>query len=185
MKALKNILLFVVCLSIASCGVNDLDAYKDQVLEYGAKKFGTTKELFIKDFDVVVDSMSLFPITVQDSINLINNLDVYKESLQAEFEEYEILKNKRFYRWKMRDTERVQEIEEELVLIDKAKAKLPEYESMDKSKTLMKVFRCWIAIKLPLIGRQTGIDYYLFSTDGDLIKSADSRMVKYIKEEKL
>ena len=81
MKAVKLITLFAVCLTMAACstvGGEDLEAYKDKMLEGFAKQAKSTKELLIRDYDIIVDSMSVIPFTVADSLAVIDSFKVFE-----------------------------------------------------------------------------------------------------------
>ena len=104
MKIFKNILLLVTCLMITACGGENLNAYKDKMLEATANRLGTTKELLVKDLDLVVDSMSLDYFLLEDSISLIKQTydeTIKEQEKQIEWRQKEIKKyeeaNNRYY----------------------------------------------------------------------------------------
>ena len=183
MRNNKFFLLLVVCMAIVACdNGNNLNGYKEKVLDALSQQAGLPKEMFVKDYEVVVDSMSLIPITVEDSIKIILNIDSYKKSIENKLSDYKARKRTLFYPWDEDDTKKVQELNEQLVSIENAKSKLAEYEMRDKDEVLIKVFRCWIAIKLPIHGRQADFAYAIFSKDDEFITTTDSNMENYIEK---
>ena len=75
MRNNKFFLLLVVCMAIVACdNGNNLNGYKEKVLDALSQQAGLPKEMFVKDYEVVVDSMSLIPIAVEDSIKIILNM---------------------------------------------------------------------------------------------------------------
>ena len=99
MKTMKLMMLFVVCVATAACGGENLDAYKRKLLEGIAKEGETTVELLVKDFDITVDSMSVLPFLLQDSIEYVKyNYEKQKkpldESISYEKERIETLSKK-------------------------------------------------------------------------------------------
>ena len=76
MKSLKNICLLVVCLAIVACDNSaiDIESCKDQYFEAWAKNIGTTKDFLLKDLDVSVDSVRIIPISVKDSVAILEEV---------------------------------------------------------------------------------------------------------------
>lgn len=70
MKTIKYLLWILVPLCVTACGENP-ESYRDKILEGYAKKLNTTKELFVEDFGIQIDSMSLTTFCVEDSIAFI------------------------------------------------------------------------------------------------------------------
>lgn len=185
MKALRMILLFVVCTAMAACGGENLDVYKDKVLEEMARTNDTTKELFVKDYDVIVDSLSLYSITVADSIDIIKDFDAYEKRLHARISELEKSSKNLFNFNLSSDKRELEKLKNELPRIEVGKLKLSEYEGMREGKVLIKVLRFWAAIKIPILGRRTSIGYAIFSEDGNYITDADFNMKEYVTKNKM
>ncbi len=99
MKIFKNILLLVTCLMITACGGENLNAYKDKMLEAAANRLGTTKELLVKDLDLVVDSMSLDYFLLEDSISLIKQ--TYDETIKEQEKQIE---------WRQKEIKKYEEV---------------------------------------------------------------------------
>ena len=76
MKSIKVLLMLFVSFMMASCGVggDNLESYKTQYLDALAKEMGTTKDFLMKDWDISIDSMKIIPITVADSLALLEEV---------------------------------------------------------------------------------------------------------------
>ncbi len=93
---MKNLIeksfFLVCCLLLVACGGEDLNKYKEQYLDAMAKDMKTTKEFLVKDLDVVIDSMRIIPITVADSIYLLEEFSKMDKKqiakMKKEFKEY-------------------------------------------------------------------------------------------------
>lgn len=154
MKTLiTNILLLVACTAFAACGsyVNDLESYKNQYLEAWAKGMGTTKELLLKDLDISIDSMNIIPITVADSLAILD--EVTKDNGKKLNELKTILNKIKQLQGLLAfssDTEKIKETKTmlkelplEITNIERAlKEDYSRYKEMDKGIVLMNVFYC-------------------------------------------
>lgn len=187
-----KILFFAFCLATISCGSNEnLDAYKDKILEELAKKFKTTKELLVKDLDVIVDSMSVVPLTIEDSLNLLSSdYEKEKNRLSKQIEKNKTglaSAKKRLFPitsviWDYE--EKIEAGEKEMKEVtENYNAKQELYSQQDKSKVLAKVFICRIALKHPLKGiHQTISGATVFSIDGQtLLDEGDNHLYEYFK----
>ena len=187
-----KILFFAFCLAAISCGSNEnLDAYKDKMLEAMAKEFKTTKELLIKDLDVIIDSMSVVPLTVEDSLNLLSSdYEKKKNRLSKQIE-----KNKKSLASAKKrlfpipsvigDYENKIEADEKEMkeATENYNAKQELYSQLNNSKVLAKVFICRIAIKHPLKGiHQTMSGATIFSIDGKtLLDEGNNHLYEYFR----
>lgn len=184
MKVLKNILLLAICLMNTACGGENLEAYKDKVLETFANRLGTTKELLVKDYDVIVDSMSVTPITVADSIAIIN---LWKGK-QGEIEksiELKRLNLKSIFNFNVsEDRKLLKTMESRLKEIQESDKILEKYTLMKSDKVLGKIFICRISSFFPLLGRKTGFGGVIFDKEGICImqEDVDEIIVDYFKQ---
>lgn len=190
MKAFRYIILTVVSLVMFSCGEN-LEAYKEKVLDAVASKLETTKELFVKDFDVVIDSMSVHPLTVGDSLALLatdfnrdkSKIDKKLVELKEELEKHQ----KKSWDYLVEFTqERIKQKENELTsLTEKYNKKVEYYSKMDKNKVLAKAFCCRFSTKQMLTGvHKTLRGAFLFSPDGERYLSDTTNSVFNLFREK-
>lgn len=182
MKAFKYILLFVVCMVMVACGDN-LDNYKEKTLEYLAKKNKTTVELFVKDYSLVMDSMSVTPITVADSMAIVN---LWKDE-QGNIEER--IKRKRqelhsiFNFDDEKDRKELNRLETRLKEIHESEEILEKFASMNPDNILGKFFTCRISLLIPLFGRKTQYSGFVFDPKGVMLKKeADILMIDYFKD---
>ena len=199
MKALRMILLFVVCTAMAACGGENLDVYKDKVLEEMARVNDTTKELLVKDLDINIDSMSLLYFYVEDSIVLAEKkfkefliekekqIESCKKSIEKNEKELNDARNSLFsymfvdsyssildkLRKKIENTEK--EIQEETELYNQ---KLEKLKSRDKKEVIFNVFVYRASMKNPLTGmHNAGKSMSLFTPDGETyLKEADKKI---------
>lgn len=187
-----KILFIAFCFAAISCGNNEnLDAYKDKMLEAMAKEFKTTKELLVKDLDVVVDSMYVLPLTIEDSLNLLSSdFEKKKSRLTKQIEinrkGLDSAKKRLFpipsvigdYEDKIEKAEK--EIKE---ATENYNTKYELYSRQDRLKILAKVFVCRIAIKHPLKGiHETMSGATLFSVDGQtLLDGGNNHLFEYFK----
>ena len=187
-----KILFFAFCLAAISCGNNEnLDVYKDKMLEVMAKEFKTTKELLVKDLDVIVDSMSVVPLTVGDSLNLLSSdYEKKKNRLSKQIEKNKerlVSAKKRLFPLPniIRNYEdKIEAAEKEMKeATESYNAKQELYSQQDSSKVLAKVFICRIAIKHPLKGiHQTMSGATIFSIDGQtLLNEGNNHLYEYFK----
>ncbi len=196
MKAFKKLLLLLMCLMVTACGGENLNAYKEKMLETLANEFGSTKDLLVKDLDIVVDSMSLDYFLIEDSITLIKqNFDksIQEQKRQIEWRQKEIetiekanKKNYRTYTIKKYKSDIVQLEKKIESLREKLENELAKYEGRNIEDVVYNVFSFRVTMKNP----QNGIhvkhsDYCLFSPDGEkCILDIDSEMKAYLKNRK-
>jgi len=208
MRAFKNIFLITVCIIMIACGGENLDAYKDKVLEHVASKINTTKELLVKDLDMKIDSMSLSYFLVEDSLVLLERKykeDVAKQekwisTCKENIERLEIEKNKsrkdlfysitakindrsiKEYKKKIEDAEaKIQEIRDDYQL------KFEMYQARDKKEVIYNIFHYRVTYKIPKKGiHQVDTSMDLFSPDGmTYIKSVSGEIKDYLKSKGL
>lgn len=187
-----RILFFIFCLTIISCGDSEnLDAYKDKLLEESAKKLKTTKELLVKDLDVIIDSMSVVPLTVGDSLNLLSSsFEKKKDKLTKQIELYKLelaLTQTRMFTLPstIRDyKEKLKKAEKEMEeATENYNTKQELYSQQDSTKVLAKVFICRIAAKHPLKGiHETESSATVFSIDGQtLLNDGNKHLYEYFR----
>ena len=184
MKLMKCISLFVVCMTMTACGEN-LDNYKQKVLEQLAKESRTTPELFVKDYNVVVDYMSVTSITVADSIAVINLWKAKKDEIEKSIEIKREQLHSLFNFDKESDRKSLKLLEAKLKEIQESENLLEKYASMQSDEVLGKFFSCRISVLIPLLGRQTEAGGFIFDKEGVWFKQeADNIMFEYYKEKK-
>lgn len=207
MKALRMILLFVVCTAMTACGGENLDVYKDKVLESLAKELETTKELLVKDLDIKIDSMSLLYFYVEDSIAITKKefeellakkeklIKYYRESIKKDEEAIKNAGNdffsgatiyaKRSFineaKQNIKSTEK--EIQKETEIYNQ---KLEKLKSRDKKEVIFNVFVYHSSIKNPLTGmHNAGKSMSLFTPDGETyLKEADKKIREQLMKRK-
>ena len=201
---IKCILLCFFCVAVTACSSENLDTYRDKLLDSVASELKTTKELLIQDLDVRVDSMSLTYFLVEDSIYIIENkykeelrnkekqIESYKESIKklenlvkkesgvftsltAEMSKSSIKTNKRY----------IKEIESEISkLTENYKSELSKYESRDSKEKIYNVFCYRVSLKNPMTQmHNSSREMSLFSLDGETyIKDVDNEIQKYLEQ---
>ena len=188
---------------MCSCSEN-LDSYKDKVLEHAAAELGTTQELLIKDLDLKIDSMSISYFLVEDSIFLLEQK--YKEDVQEQ-EKLIASQNKYIEKLEKENKEMKKSsfssmfksmnnnlIKESRSYIEQANAKIKEitdayqldlerYQGRDKKEKIYNVFRYHISFKIPNLEiHQAEFEMDLFSPDGETyIKPAGTNIKEYIE----
>ena len=147
MKSLKNIWLLAVCLAMVACDNSaiDIESCKDQYFEAWAKNIGTTKDFLLKDLDVFVDSIKIIPITVNDSVAILEEIGQVDSKQMREMKSM-LAKMKRMEGLLAlsSDKERVEEakafireIPLEINSLEKAfKEDLPRYQGINGDKVL-------------------------------------------------
>lgn len=193
MKIFKNILLLVTCLMITACGGENLNAYKDKMLEATANRLGTTKELLVKDLDLVVDSMSLDYFLLEDSISLIKQ--IYDETIkeqekqiewrQKEIKKYEEANNRYYGKYTINKYKKdIEQLEKKIESIrQKHEEELAKFKGRNLSDVVYKVFYYRIMMKHPLKGiHEKQSSFCLFSPDGKVCTiEIDDEMGEYLK----
>lgn len=180
------------CTIMAACQSENLEAYKEKMLEATAKKLGTTKELLVKDLDIVIDSMSVVPFTVKDSLNLLKDIDQKIEQTSKDLESakkaIEYTKKRSLFP-SFYTIEKLEKQKEELMnKLERLKylqdVQIPKYESMKESKVIAKIFCVRIAAKGPLDRiHTTKSSVFIFSADGEtFIDEGSNLMLKYVSE---
>jgi len=182
MKAMKYFLLLVVCMTMAACGGENLDNYKEKTIELLAKKNRTTPELFISDYNVIIDSMSVTPITVADSIEILKIWQSEQSEIEKDIEKTRKKLRSFFNFSEESDRKELKRLEAELKEIQESDKIIEKYSSMKSDEVLGKFFLCRISAMIPLLGRQTEFDGFVFDKEGVwLKKEADKKMLNYFK----
>lgn len=180
MKECKNLLLLALSFVFASCGADNLDSYKSQYLDAMAKDLKTTKEFMMKDLDVVVDSMTIIPVTVADSIAIIEEFSKMDEievaKLKKQIREYKRMESllMLFAGENNEELKRAKALMEEGIstissLENAAKNDLSRYKELDKDLVLAKVFSVQIAKKNANGVHEISKEMALFSSDDKLV----------------
>ena len=202
MKAFRYITLCAVSLVLFSCGEN-LEAYKEKVIEKAAKKLKTTEELLVKDLDLIIDSMTVEDFCVKDSlllsVEIKNNrsqlLQGKIESFQKKIEENKenIKKASGFYANFTRVTNEslIKDYENGIKKFEKEIAKvknendsiLNKYDGRNNKDVLLKIFKYRIAYKVPFKGiHEVKTVFSLFTPDGQTyLSDANEQMKRYLK----
>lgn len=207
MKTMKYILLFVVCVTMAACG-NEMDNYKDKILEYTARKHKTTPEHLVKDFDISIDSMSVSPFILQDSIDYVNqNYEIRKkpfdESISFEKERIEKLsealeKEKRkkgnyshfgsILKQNIYDARNklARAEENHKILTEQYESDMARFEGRNAEEAIYNMFWYRVAIKNPLSKvHEVSSEVALFSLDGKLfIKNINGSFKEFLLKRK-
>ena len=170
---------------VATTESDNLETYKSKSLEFLAKKNRSTPELFVKDYNAVIDSLELHSITASDYVKIIrkelSKKKSYKESIEylqasvkssLNFNREGDMKNLNILKGKLKDLEALE-------------SKLPEYESMKPDEELYKFFSFRFSFFNPLFGRRTAPGGFIFTKDGtEIIKPADEDLMKYFQSKK-
>ena len=185
MKSIKVLLLLLVGLVMTACGGDNLESYKEKSLDLMAKQARSTTEQFIKDYNVVVDSLVLHSLTVKDSIAVIRNECKNKEAYQNDIKILQKQLRSFFNFDEEGDRKRIKTLEEKLKKIDEFERKLPEYEAMSQDLELCKFFSFRFSAFVPLLGRKTGPEAFVFTRDGSrIIDNASKFLTEYFQKEK-
>ena len=180
MKVFKTFILLAVCLVMASCGGDNLESYKSQYLDAMAKDMKTTKEFMMKDLDVVVDSMKIIPVTVSDSLFILEEFSKMSAeeiaNTKKQIREYKRMEglislfagadNEQYRMAKALIDEGISVLSS---LETAIKVDLPRYKEMDKDFVLVKVFSAQIAMKNASGVHEISKEMALFSSDGKLV----------------
>lgn len=183
------ILAFLFVLTLGNASAQNLNSYKDKMLEFMASRVKTTKEMFVEDLDVKVDSMSLGHFLVEDSIYLL------EKQLNKEIEEQNKLIN--YHKGYIEETKNKKPKSGDNIINDmfktmdantinnsnhaikKAEGKIqkikaayaPKLESLyarDKKAVLYDAFRCRVIFKHPRTGIRQVLVGYTFFVPGEL-----------------
>lgn len=171
---------------MAACGGENLEAYKEKALEKMAESAKTTKELLIEDYKLILDSMAVYPLTVGDSIELINRFVAQREKYEKYIETTK--KNLHsFFNFNYEDDKKdIKRWEETLKEIDKSEKDLERYQNMSPDETLCKVFICKVSVFTALTGRKSSFDAYIFDKNGEnVIHSGNKLLIDYFKEKEV
>ena len=196
---MKNLIeksfFLVCCLLLVACGGEDLNKYKEQYLDAMAKDMKTTKEFHVKDLDVVIDSMRIIPITVADSIYLLEEFSKMDKKqiakMKKEFKEYKKMEGL-FMLFGGNNKEQLNQAKEMMAEVmiafadmEKAVIKdLPKYKKMDENTVLAKILSLQLITKDAKTGVHTmSKELALFSPEGLLINlKCPLILSEYLKE---
>ena len=184
MKSIKVLLMLFVSFMMASCGVggDNLESYKTQYLDALAKEMGTTKDFLMKDWDISIDSMKIIPITVADSLALLeevsadNGASLNKVKTEmAEMRKMEGLLS--LFGGSNKEVEKAKAILEEMSLeisnLERAlKNDLSKYKGMEVAQILAKV----LSFQFVALDKETGIHKIekrnaVFTPSGELVRT--------------
>lgn len=200
MKLVKYITLLICCSIITACSGEDskLDSFKTKMLESVAVKHKTTPEMLVKDLDVKIDSMSLSPFLVEDSLALVqkqyDDFIAEKESQLASSQksvtklEQELKTASGISKLaKASSLDNFKRIHHNIeVELNKGKAKyeklIATFENRDPKEVIYTVFQYRVSLKNPLTGiHMTDKDISYFTPDGQkLIDGVSVDIKKYI-----
>ncbi len=176
-------------MTLGNVSAQNLNSYKDKVLELMASSMKTTKEMFVEDLDVKVDSMSLGHFLVEDSIYLLEkqlNKEIEEQNKLINYHKgyIEETKNKKpkssdniiSDMFKTMDANTINEsshaikkAEEKIQKIKSAYApKLENLYSRDKKEVIYDAFRCRVSFKSPRTGMRQVVGGYTFFIPGEV-----------------
>lgn len=181
MKNFNFFLVLAACFLVVSCAGDNLDSYKSQYLDAMAKDMNTTKEFMMKDLDIVVDSMTIIPVTVADSIAIIEEFSKMDEKevieIKKQIREYKRMESllTLFAGKNNEELKHAKALMEEGILTissleNATKNDLPRYKELDKELVLAKVFSAQISKKNANGVHEISKEMALFSSDDKLVK---------------
>lgn len=196
------ILAFLFIATLGNASAQNLNSYKEKLLEYLASSMGTTKEMLVEDLEVKIDSMSFAHFLVEDSIFLLEKqlnkeIEEQKKIIKYHQGSIEETKNKKPKSddnlindmFKLMDANTItnsnhdiKKAEEKIEKIRAAYApKLRSLYARDGKTVLYDAFRCRLVIRNPLTGIRKGGAGYSFFAPGE-VKIIDIKNVRPMEE---